>query len=121
MPNTQFEFQKKKTLSDRTNDANRLKQAYPKRIPVICAVLPNAKSIISLDKEKYLVPKEMTMGQFLMELRKRIRLQPHQALFVFMENGLLPLINKTLNELYQAHGNSDGFLYISISPENTFG
>jgi len=73
-----------------------------------------------ISKTKYLVPEDMTMGQFLYIVRKRIKLPPEQAVFVFVD-GRLPQTSATLADLYRKHKDTDGFLYATYSGENTFG
>jgi len=39
---------------------------------------------------RYLVPSDLTIGQFIYVIRKRIKLSPQQAIFVFVNNVLPP-------------------------------
>ena len=77
-------------------------------------------SVPTLDKAKYLVPMDLTVGQFMFVLRKRMKLSPEQAIFLFI-NGTIPSSNSLVHELYQQHKDVDGFLYLGYSGENTFG
>ena len=77
-------------------------------------------SVPTLDKTKYLVPMDLTVGQFMFVLRKRMKLSPEQAIFLFI-NGTIPSSNSLVHELYQQHKDVDGFLYLGYSGENTFG
>jgi hypothetical protein len=45
--------------------------------------------IPDLDKKKYLVPADLTVGQFVYVIRKRIKLSPEKAIFVFVNNVLV--------------------------------
>jgi GABA(A) receptor-associated protein len=60
------------------------------------------------------------MGQFLYVIRKRLRLLPEKALFLFV-NGTIPPTTSLINEVYNRHKDDDGYLYISYAQENTFG
>ena len=60
------------------------------------------------------------MGQFIHVIRKRIKLSPERALFIFC-NGLLPPTSSVLSQVYEANKDEDGFLYVTYSGENTFG
>jgi GABA(A) receptor-associated protein len=44
--------------------------------------------IPTIDKKKYLVPSDMTVGQFIYVIRKRIKLSPEKAIFIFVNNVL---------------------------------
>ena len=73
-----------------------------------------------IDKKKYLVPSDLTVGQFMFVIRKRLKLPPEQAIFLFV-NGTIPPTAALMNQIYDEHRDVDGFLYITYSGENTFG
>ena len=106
----------------RKQESTRILQKHKDRIPVICERDPTTVSNIpDIDKKKYLVPKDMTIGQFIYVIRKRINLQPQQALFLFLDTHILPQSSDLLSHIYEKHVNDDGFLYMHYSGENTFG
>jgi GABA(A) receptor-associated protein len=76
----------------RKSEAERIRAKYPDRVPVICEKADRS-DIPDIDKKKYLVPADLTVGQFHYVIRKRIKLAPDE----------------------------DGFLYIQYSGESTFG
>lgn len=39
---------------------------------------------------RYLVPSDLTVGQFVYVIRKRIKLSPEKAIFIFVKNVLPP-------------------------------
>ena len=49
-----------------------------------------------------------------------MQLGPEKAIFLFVNNSLLP-INEILAVVYQERHDVDGFLYILYSGENSFG
>ncbi|KAJ3035538.1 ubiquitin-like protein atg8 [Rhizophlyctis rosea] len=103
----------------RKQEAEKIRQKYPDRIP--CIVEKAEKSdIATIDKKKYLVPCDLTVGQFVYVIRKRIKLSPEKAIFIFV-NNVLPPSSSLLSQVYQEHKDEDGFLYIIYSSENTFG
>jgi len=97
----------------------RILEKYPGRVPVYVNK-KEGSNIEEITKHKYLVPKEMTMGNFIYVLRKNITLKPSQALFVFVDN-LIVSNSEMLGEIYNRHKNEDGFLYVIYSSESTFG
>lgn len=114
-----MDFRSKHPFEARKAEAERICEKFPGRIPVI--VERTAKSTIpELDKQKFLVPGDLTIGQFCYVIRKRMALPPEQALFLFVGNSL-PTTGSILREMYQLYKNEDGFLYIQISGESTFG
>merc|ERR1712066_1176497 len=80
---------------------------------------PKAR-IGDLDKKKYLVPSDLTVGQFYFLIRKRISLRPEDALFFFV-NNVIPPTSATMGSLYQEHHEEDFFLYIAYSDESVYG
>lgn len=68
-------------------------------LQVIVEKAPKAR-IGDLDKKKYLVPSDLTVGQFYFLIRKRIHLRPEDALFFFV-NNVIPPTSATMGSLYQ--------------------
>jgi GABA(A) receptor-associated protein len=95
-----------------------LREKYPNNIFVF--VEKSGKTDLPpLDKHKYIVPKDMTLGSFMFMLRKRITLPPEKAMYLFVGNMLPPSMTR-MGELFAQHG-SDGYLKITIAAESTFG
>ncbi|KAJ2493230.1 Autophagy- protein 8 [Coemansia sp. RSA 2050] len=112
-------FQAEHTPEKRKAESDRIRQKYPDRIPVICEKVEKS-DIQTIDKKKYLVPSDLTVGQFVYVIRKRIKLSPEKAIFIFV-NEILPPTAALMSTVYEEHKDSDGFLYITYSGENTFG
>jgi len=114
-------FKKQYSLQNRIEETSRIIQKYPERVPIICEKASFTSSDCpSIDKNKYLVNKELTVGQFIYVIRKRINIPPEKALFIFA-NGFIPSSSQCLGDIYSFHKDQDGFLYITYSYENTFG
>jgi len=109
----------------RKQEAGRIRDKYPDRIPVIVEKADKS-DIVDIDKKKcvpiarifrrrsprpdtprhrpaaaaltiwfrlecrYLVPADLTVGQFVYVIRKRIKLSPEKAIFIFVNNVLPP-------------------------------
>ena len=111
-------FKNKYTHEERESEYLRMKSKFPERYCIILE--PANKNTMDIDKHKYLVPKELTVGQMLFVVRKRIHLSSAQALFFYV-NNTLPSSSITMETLYLSHRDEDGFLYIRYTGENTFG
>ena len=98
-----------------------LLKKYPDRVPVIIRRNPNDKILRDIDKEKYLIPKNLQVSEIYVIIRKKITLEPKQAFFIFVGDGTLVPMNKIIEEIYNEYKNDDGFLYIVYTAENTFG
>ena len=97
----------------------KLRNKYPDRIPIIVNRYKDC-NLPDLDKNKFLVPKDMKINGFIYVIRKKIKLSPEQAIFITINGELCPS-NKTLQEIYEHYKNENGYLYIDYSSENTFG
>ncbi|KAJ6729903.1 MICROTUBULE-ASSOCIATED PROTEINS 1A/1B LIGHT CHAIN 3-RELATED, partial [Salix viminalis] len=76
----------------RRAEAARIREKYPDRIPVIVEKAERS-DIPNIDKKKYLVPADLTVGQFVYVIRKRIKLSAEKAIFIFVDNVLPPTGN----------------------------
>jgi GABA(A) receptor-associated protein len=114
-----FKYKQEHTVEKRKAEGEKIRRKYPDRIPVIVERAPKAK-VAELDKKKYLVPADLTVGQFYFLIRKRIALRPEDALFFFV-NDVIPPTSVTMGTLYQEHKDEDQFLYMAYSDESVYG
>lgn len=112
----QFPFEK------RFEESKRIIKKFPDRIPIICEKASSVKNIDipELDKSKYLVPIDLTVGQFLYVIRNRMKLSAEKAIFLFISHSIPPS-SALISNIYHQCKDSDGFLYITYSGENVFG
>jgi GABA(A) receptor-associated protein len=114
-----YEYKKIKTLDERKNESQKMLSKYYNYIPIVVEKC-DLKSE-DIDKKKYLVPFDFTLGQFLYILRKHIKLSPEKAMFCYINNNI-PNISKNINTLYDDYKDEDGFLYVHYSTnESVFG
>jgi len=112
-------FKDQFSSDERLKESNNIIAKYPDRIPVIIEKYSNA-DLPDMEKNKYLVPRDMTVGHFIHMLSKRMQLDPSKALFVFVHNTL-PQTASRMDSLYNTFKEEDGFLYMCYSTEKTFG
>ncbi|BBH02001.1 Ubiquitin-like superfamily protein [Prunus dulcis] len=105
-------------MERRQAEAARIREKYPDRIPVIVEKAERS-DIPDIDKKKYLVPADLTVGQFVYVVRKRIKLSAEKAIFIFVKN-ILPPTAAMMSAIYEENKDEDGFLYMTYSGENTF-
>jgi GABA(A) receptor-associated protein len=114
-------FKQRYSLHHRCSESHRVIEKYPDKVPIICERANTANmECPNIDKNKYLVSRELTIGQFIYVIRKRMILQPEKAIFLFIE-GIIPPSSHMLGNIYEFYKDNDGFLYITYSFENTFG
>ena len=113
-------FKSKHSLEQRTKDSSHIMSRHPSRIPVIVERAHNC-TLDKVDKDKYLVPKDMQLCQFIYIIRKRIKLDDNETVFLFVNDNVLPPTSSTISSIYDQNKDEDGFLYISYCNENVFG
>ncbi|KAK3527078.1 hypothetical protein QTP86_008798 [Hemibagrus guttatus] len=94
-----FMYKEEHPFEKRRSEGEKIRKKYPDRVPVIVEKAPKAR-IGDLDKKKYLVPSDLTVGQFYFLIRKRIHLRAEDALFFFV-NNVIPPTSATMGLLYQ--------------------
>ena len=115
-------FKQIHTAQTRKQEAQRIFEKFPGRIPIIVErAISAAKTMPLIDKQKFLVPADLTLGQFTFVIRKRMELSSEKALFLFV-NNTLPTTGSLIREIYaKNYDHEDGFLYVSYCGENSFG
>ena len=106
-------------IKHRISETTRIRAKYPERVPIIVKKAEGS-TLKDIDKNKYLAPVDMTLSQFIVIIRKRIKIEADKAIFIFIEN-ILPPLTSTMAYLYDNMKNEDGFLYIYYNGESTFG
>ncbi|XP_038650027.1 gamma-aminobutyric acid receptor-associated protein-like [Scyliorhinus canicula] len=114
-----FQYQSEQPFEVRRAEGEKIRAKYPDKVPVIVERSPNTR-VAELDKKKYLVPSDLTVGQFCFLIRKRIQLRPEEALFFFI-NDMLPPSSATMVQIYEEHHEEDSFMYMAFSNESVYG
>ena len=78
-------FKNKYLFDDRCKESYKVINKYLDRIPIICekSNTHNHKQLPDIDKHKYLVNYDLTLGQFMSIIRKRLNLAPNLGLYIF--------------------------------------
>jgi GABA(A) receptor-associated protein len=113
-------FKQKHTFSERYQQSFTIIQKYPDKVPIICQKNEKSTHTPNIDKIKYLVSFDLTLGQFMYIIRKRLNIRQDQAIFLFI-NGCIYPSSYLISELYDLYKDADGFLYCIYSYENVFG
>ncbi|VVC29018.1 Autophagy protein Atg8 ubiquitin-like,Ubiquitin-related domain [Cinara cedri] len=107
-----FQYKEDNVFEKRKTEGEKIRKKYPDRVPVIVEKAPKSH-IGELDKKKYLVPSDLTVGQFYFLIRKRVHLRPEDALFFFV-NNVIPPTSATMGSLYNVS------IYYIITKVNAF-
>jgi GABA(A) receptor-associated protein len=106
-------------LAQRQEVSRRIRDKYPERIPTIVGRL-NRSNIGPINKHKFLVPRDITVGALIVQIRKHVTVRPDESLFLIF-GDMVPLSTATLGEMDKKYANEDGFLYIIYAGESVFG
>ena len=110
---------KKKDFSYRKNTSERLINKYPDRCPILLDKMNGSIGSVPA-KCKYLVPRTLTIGQFMYVIRKHIKLKSSQAFFLFIKETIPP-VTALVGDIFEKSKDIDGFLYVVFTTENAFG
>jgi GABA(A) receptor-associated protein len=114
-------YKERTRLAQRVLESNKIRERFPGRIPIIVERAERiASNIPNIDKNKFLVPGDLSFGQFIYVVRRRLQLEPDKALFMFI-NNILVASSELMCEVYNKYRDIDGFLYVVYSGESTFG
>ena len=94
------------SLFERSKESERIMNKFSDRIPVICEKNRHDLGCPDIDKHKYLVPHNITLGQFMYVIRKRIQLPASSALFLFVGDDATVLpVSLEMEYIYNVLGN----------------
>ena len=106
-----MEFKFKKDTPDllqRRNECDKIRKQFPDKIPIIC-------------ETKYLVPMDLTVGQFSLMIRKRVEIAKEDAFYLLVDGKHSIIGDSLISEIYDKYKSEDGFLYIAYASEVTWG
>ena len=118
--NINSDFKKKYSYEERVDESTRALIKHPCRRPVICEKIKYQNDLPNIDNIKYLVPYDITIGQFIFFIRNRIQIKPQEAIFLFINNKIISG-STMMGRIYESAKDNDGFLYVQYAKENTFG
>lgn len=102
-------------------EAARVMTKYPDKVPVVVIRANGSRATLpELKKWKYVVPRDLVMGQFMFLLRRHMTLPPEEALFLFVGNSLVPGSERII-DVWSRYREEDGALHVIYSGESAFG
>jgi GABA(A) receptor-associated protein len=117
---TAVKYRQRVSMTERKITAERIIAQHPSRIPVVVECSEQLQREHPLFKNKFAVPYDLTLAQFLFVIRKHMKLQPEYAIYAFINNRLHPTTS-AIGTIYAQEKTEDGFMYIDIFQESTFG
>jgi GABA(A) receptor-associated protein len=131
MNNIKISYKNNHTIEERKSETLKIKNKYSDKIPVIVTKDPSSQ-LNNITKEKYLVPFDMTIGQFMSVIREKTSIGQEQAINIFLidynNNNILASTSASFESLYIQYvekeinnKNYDGYIYLIYTGENVFG
>jgi GABA(A) receptor-associated protein len=111
------EFKERLSLEERKQQSANILTKYPSSVPVF---IDSSSMHKMIDKPRFVIPDGFTIGQLMTSIRARMKMNAATALFVFIDNQLIP-VTSVISSLYVSHKDEDGYMYVCCSEENTFG
>jgi GABA(A) receptor-associated protein len=113
-------FKTKFSYEERVVESGRVRRKYPSRVPVVVERAESAQTMSHIDRQRFLVPYDLTVGQLAYIIRRRVKLEPDNAMFLFF-GGQSAAQNEFVSAVDERCREEDGFLYATYTCENTFG
>ncbi len=120
IPTNNFNFKAQHSYDTRIEEAKRILDKHPGKFPIIVEKADNS-NVAEIDKHKWLVKGELTIGQFLLTIRRRIKINESESIFIYVNNSYLPGNNETISQVYEKYKDTDNFLYMTYSKEVAYG
>ncbi len=107
-----YNFQIQYPLNLRKEEATKIRNKYPTKIPIIIEKSEPSNTPI-LKKEKYLIEENITVGGFIYNLRDQMDLGSEFVLYLFINGVYPPKTSEKLRDIYNIYKEKDEFLYIT--------
>ncbi|XP_065652679.1 microtubule-associated proteins 1A/1B light chain 3A-like isoform X2 [Hydra vulgaris] len=114
-------FKDRRCFNQRKRESESISAKYPDKVPLIIERYKSEKALPVLEKMKYLVPSDMTVGMLSNVIRKRLQLNSSQSLFLLINSRNICSNSLTLLDVYREEKDEDGFLYIVYASQEVFG
>lgn len=117
---------KSKPVSKMTRqDVEKIIQKHPDRLPII--VREDKKNTSKW--QNFLVPSQLTIGDFMVILRRKIKLEAYESIYIFIQPNqevsktklIMPPTSSTIGQIYHDHHDDKLLLKLIWARENTFG
>ena len=114
-------FKDSYSFDERLKESTKILTKYPDKIPIIVTKYRKCKNLEDIEKNKFLVPADLTIAQFTYIIKKRLNISAEMSIYVFVNGESLPTSSDTVGSTYDNNKDDDKFLYLEYAGENTFG
>lgn len=114
-------FKQRRPFEARKLEVENIRKKFPTKIPVVVERYQREVNLPVMDKTKFLVPQELTMLNFAIIIKNRLRIPTSRAFYFVINNQSIASTSKTIAEVYKEHKDEDGFLYMTYASQEMFG
>lgn len=114
-------FKQRRTFEARKLEVENIRKKFPNKIPVVVERYQREVNLPLMDKTKFLVPQELTILNFAIIIKNRLRIPTSRAFYFVINNQSMASTSKTVAEVYKEHKDEDGFLYMTYASQEMFG
>jgi GABA(A) receptor-associated protein len=107
-------------VKKRKDEFKKIMFNHPNMIPVIIEPADSEHKRL-VEHCKYLIPKAYTFQEFSFNFRKKMKLSKGVAVYFVVGGKNMPGIDRLMLDIYKEFKDTDGFLYMKYSVENSFG
>jgi GABA(A) receptor-associated protein len=106
-------YNSKENIERRLQRSKAVIQKHPTHVPVY---ITSSRKM----KNKYLVERTVPVAQLYKDLVARLN-SPDESFTLFTDTNTLLSFSSSMGEVYDVYKNEDGFLYLKLIAEHTFG
>ena len=121
MKNLPNDFIDNNSLEKRKKQVTTILSKYSNKIPVVVLFSADINKNRANSYIKYLFSNDLKSNYISMILRRNVELDQRKSIFLLSESGSILPNNCEIGEFYHKYKNEDGYLYIQVHVENTFG
>ena len=118
-------YKKTKTYEERKKESDDISLKYPDRVPCIIEKLTNNHDTLipEIDKNKYLVPKDLNVGQLMYVIRKRIKITPVAFIIKALVLSLkkFPSFNSSIDDIENGKITFKKYFHVGIAVDTQHG
>lgn len=114
-------FKQRRSFEARKLEVENIRKKFPTKIPVVVERYQREVNLPVMDKTKFLVPQELTIMNFAIIIKNRLRVPTSRAFYFVINNQSMASTSKTVAEIYKEHKDEDGFLYMTYASQEMFG
>lgn len=114
-------FKQRRSFEHRRQEVENIRKKFPTKIPVVVERYQREVNLPVMDKTKFLVPQELTIMNFAIIIKNRLRVPTSRAFYFVINNQSIASTSKTVAEIYKEHKDEDGFLYMTYASQEMFG